>query len=259
LGGGLRSMGHFFATFFQDPLDADPCFGGKKLALAICLTPPGHSLHLFRQMKRLALIGLGLALALAVLLLVYVAILPQFERTSIQLPSYCDGSFSEAEPPARLAYPLPRGMGAGIVVTKDRRIAVVASITHTPPYASDVYFIDEDDNRVLQTEHFPNDATMAGMNDGVVYLYNDKLGYFINAHTGEHEKNILTVDNYGGLSQSDRPILPGASSGVWYVETSAIVSSWSADGAVRLLSHAVMNAIARGCFVDGATGAVTKL
>ncbi len=133
---------------------------------------------------------------------------------------------------------------------------MVASMT---PHASDIFVVNTSSNRIQRMLHFPDNSIMAGTADGVTYLYNDKLGYFLDAHTGAPERNLITVDNYGGLSQSDRPILAGTSSGVWYVETSVIVSSLSADGAVRLRSHAITNAIARGCFVSGMTGAVKKL
>ncbi|HUP28101.1 MAG TPA: hypothetical protein VM409_06670, partial [Chloroflexia bacterium] len=94
---------------------------------------------------------------------------------------------------------------------------------------------------------------------GTIYNYNDKLGYLINEHTGENEENIFLIDNYGGLTESDRPLLPGTSSGKWYVETSAVVSSWSTSGKVKSRPHLKMNGIARGCYVSGTTGEVTHL
>jgi hypothetical protein len=100
---------------------------------------------------------------------------------------------------------------------------------------------------------------MASIDDGILYLYNDKLGYPIDERTGEFEHNILLIDNYGGLSGSDRPLLPNDSSGNWYFETSAVVSSWNTNGTVRSRPHLTMNGIARGCYVSGATGQVIPL
>ena len=47
--------------------------------------------------------------------------------------------------------------------------------------------------------------------------------------TGELHDSILTIDNYGGLSETDRPIIGHTSSGNWYFETTAVVSSWGSS------------------------------
>jgi hypothetical protein len=74
----------------------------------------------------------------------------------------------------------------------------------------------------------------------------------------EKIKNILVIDNYGGLSESDRPILMGTSSGHWYMETAAVISSWQVDGSVRSRPHLTFNGIVQGCFISGSTGRVTR-
>jgi hypothetical protein len=209
---------------------------------------------------KIFLISLGFGvIAIFMLFICVCVILPQFERTSVQLPASCDGSYAGTQPPDSLAYALPDGKGTGILVARGDGIAVVAMVTSVTPHASDIFVVNTSSNGIQRMLHFADVSIMAGTADGVMYLYNDKLGYFLDAHTGAPEGNLITIDNYGGLSESDRSILVGTSSGVWYVETSVIVSSLSADGAVRLRSHAIMNAIARGCFVSGTTGAVKKL
>ena len=70
---------------------------------------------------------------------------------------------------------------------------------------------------------------------------------------------ILLIDNYGGLSETDRPVISHASSGNWYFETTAVVSSWNTDGTVKSRPHLKMNGIARGCYVSGATDEVVSL
>jgi hypothetical protein len=187
------------------------------------------------------------------------AIWPQFERTSVPLPAACDGAYLSAEPAGALAYALPGNQGTGILVAKGEDTAVVAMVASTAPHASAIYVVDTKVNQIMRVLQFPNDAIMAAIDGGIVYLYNDKIGYFLYAQTGAPENTLVRIDNYGGLSPSDRPVLMQASGNKWYVETSAIISSWDADGSVRSLLRLNMNAVARGCFINGTTGEVTRL
>jgi hypothetical protein len=81
----------------------------------------------------------------------------------------------------------------------------------------------------------------------------------MDARTGEFEETFLLIDNYGGLSESDRAIISRGSSGHWYMETTAVISSWNIDGTVRSRSHLTFNGIARGCFISGDTHEVIRL
>jgi hypothetical protein len=64
------------------------------------------------------------------------------------------------------------------------------------------------------------------------------------------------IDNYGGLSETYRPLISRASSGHWYMETTAVISSWHIDGRVISRPHLTFNGIARGCFISGDSGEV---
>jgi len=119
--------------------------------------------------------------------------------------------------------------------------------------------VNRSDNRILRRMDFPDDTIIATIDSGMVYLYNDKRGYLIDARTGAPEKTFLIIDNYGGLSGSDRPVLPGATEGRRYLETTAVVSSWSTDGTVRSRSRLTMNGTAYNCFVMGKTGEVVEI
>lgn len=202
--------------------------------------------------------GIVFGVVFALFILMYLVI-PQFQRTSIRLPAACDDSAISSPLPAPLAYPLLETGGTGILVADDAETAVVAAIAPTPPYPSEIYILDKADNHILQTLDFPNDVIMGAVDEGIVYLYNDKLGAVLDARTGAFKHNFSLIDNYGGLSQSDRPMLMGTSDGSWYVETSAVISSWGADGSVRSRPHIVLNAVARSCFINGQTGEVTEL
>jgi hypothetical protein len=197
--------------------------------------------------------------AALVLFFIAYAVLPQFDRTSVQLPESCNGFDSSPRPASVPAYELP-GTGTGVLVTGNEKTAVVAIIDSTKaPYPATVSVVNRSDNRILRRMDFADDTTIAAIDSGVVYLYNDKLGYLINARTGALEETFLKIDNYGGLSASDRPVLPGVTEGRRYLETTAVISSWSTDGTVRSRSRLTMNGIAYNCFVNGETGEIVEI
>jgi hypothetical protein len=185
-------------------------------------------------------------------------ILPQFARTNVQLPAFCDGFDSSFDPPSHLRYTLP-DMGTGILITSDAESAVVALVDYNhPPFPTTVFLVNKNDNHILQSMKFNNDVISAAIGEGTVYIFNDKLGYLVDAHTGEFEETFLIIDNYGGLTQSDRPLVSRASSGNWYMETTAVISSWNIDGTVVSRPHLTFNGIALGCFISGSTHEVTR-
>ena len=185
-------------------------------------------------------------------------VLPQFDRANILLPSYCDGFDGTFDPPPQITYTLPDG-SVGISIVSDEGTAVVATIdTQHQPYPTTVLIINRADDHILQSMTFQNDVVSAAIGQGAVYIYNDKLGFFFDARTGNLEDNIFTIDNYGGLTQTDRPVVSQASSDNWYMETTAMISSWNADGTVISRPHLTFNSIALGCFVSGNTHEVMR-
>lgn len=184
---------------------------------------------------------------------------PLLDRTSVQLPAICDEFDGRFDPSFPLSYTLPN-VGTGVLITSDAQSAVVAMIDDNhPPFPSTLFLVNKSDNQVIRSMSFSNDVISAAINDDILYIYNDKIGYIIDARTGEFVKNFFTLDNYGGLSQSDRPFISRASSGNWYMETTAVISSWKIDGTVVSRLHLTFNGIALGCFVSGQTRDVTKL
>jgi hypothetical protein len=205
--------------------------------------------------------GAVFALAALSFILTY-AIYPAFQRTSVLLPASC-GSFAGAQPPASFVYDLP-GVGPTTLVTSDARSALVAAIDfRSPPFPSTVYLVRKSDYHILWSAHFANDLIAAKIDDGkdgTLYLYNDKLGFWIDSRTGLPERKIFTIDNYGGISPSDRPVFASAAStGRWYMETSAMISSWNQDGSVVLRRRVIFNGTAFNCYVNGSTGSVEQL
>ncbi|HMA36370.1 MAG TPA: hypothetical protein VKY74_18080 [Chloroflexia bacterium] len=204
----------------------------------------------------------GSSLVFGLTLLLFIAtyvVLPEFDRANVQLPAACDGFHGVLDLPSRLKYALPDGQG-GVLLAESAESVVAATIDgHQSPFASTAYLVRKRDNAVLARMPFPNDVVMAAIQTGTVYLYNDKLGYPLKERSGEHEDTILLIDNYGGLTETDRPIIGLTSSGHWYFETTAVVSIWHSDGTVQSRPHLQMNGIARGCYVSGLTGEVIPL
>jgi hypothetical protein len=200
--------------------------------------------------------GMTFGVAFMLSVLVYV-VYPQFERTSVQLPASCDGFEGGFNPPDHLTYTLSDA-STGILIISNAEMAVVAVIDYEhAPYQSTVLLVSTSDKVILQSLPFPDDIISAAMDRDVLYLFNDKLGYLFDSRTGRPIHPFMTIDNYGGLSEWDRPILLGASDGHWYVETTAIFSLWYADGTVVSHRHLTFNAIVRDCFVAGDTHTVT--
>ncbi len=189
-----------------------------------------------------------LALAVFSLLSIY-AIQPEFERTSVRLPAVCG------------AFPDSTGSRPTVTLTGDAQTDVVVAIdSKTPPFPSTVSLVRKSDKQTLWSTGFDDDFLAAGIDGGILYLYDDKLGYWIDTRNGQPRHELFTIDNYGGLSPTDRPVFVArAPTGHWYMETSAVISSWNRDGSVIPRRRYTFNATAFNCFINGTTGGVTPL
>lgn len=245
----LREPGPLFYPFAGLIFFAAPIMGGIIAAFRTQQDRPGAFL-------------LSAATVFAVVFVLFVfiyVVLPQFARTNVRLPAFCDGFDGSYDPPAHLLYSLP-GVGDGILITSDEQSAVVAVMdADHPPFPSRALLVDKRDNRILLTMPFGNDSISAAIAEGTLYIFNDKLGYLIDARTGQFQEHFLLIDNYGGLTASDRPFISRASDGHWYMETTAVISSWNVNGKVIPRRHLTFNGIARGCFIAGDTRDVTPL
>jgi hypothetical protein len=244
----LREPGSAYYPFACLVFLVGPLLGGMVAAWR----SPGHRPRAF-----LLAGGAVFAIAFSLFFVAYAA-LPQFARANVRLPESCAGFDGTFDPPSGIAYTLPDGT-IGILLAEDARSAVVARPASVAPFATDVFLLDMDTGAVLQGFHVGNDVVSAAVDDGIAYIYNDKLGYLFDSHTGEFAETLLLIDNYGGLSESDRPIISRASDGHWYMETTAVISSWHLDWQVRSRPHLTFNGIARGCYIDAETGDVTPL
>jgi hypothetical protein len=246
----LHEPGSTFYLFAGLVLLIGPLIGG----IAAAWKTQGHPRKAF-----FASSGVTLGIVWVLFIFTYL-VFPIFNRASVKLPEVCDGYTGSFDPPSSLAYTLPDAE-TGVLITGDAQSALVAVIDYIhPPFPSTVFLVNKSDNKIIQTLSFDNDVISAAIDGDTLYLYNDKIGYFIDARTGELENNFLTIDNYGGLSESENPImLSPISSGHWYMETSAVITSWNVDGSVKSRRYLTFNGIALGCFIYGDTHNVTVL
>ncbi len=254
----IAGMGYIFLLHEPGPLfypfAAMVFFGGPLIG-----GTTGAHLSFANKYRAFLFSACAVFVAALVLFFITYAILPHFDRTSVHLPESCNGFSGTMHPNSALAYDLS-GIGTGVMVAGSEQTAVIAMIDYSKaPYPSTVHIVNKSDNQSLRHMDFADNTIIATIDGGIVYLYNDKLGYFLNARTGEREQRFLLIDNYGGLSASENPVLPGSPDGRRFLETSAVISSWSTDGTVRSRPRLTMNAVAYNCFVNGTTGEIVEI
>lgn len=247
----LREPGSAFYLFAGLVFLVGPFIGGL---VAVAKTPEP-------QRRRVFFLPSFVTFAIVSLLFIFVYLVqPIFARTSVQLPEVCNRNPGNFNPPPELVYTLPDGE-AGVLIASNPQFALVSIIDYQqPPFPSTLFVVDKSNNSIVNRMDFNDDIISASFDESTLYLFNDKIGYFIDIRTGEPENSFVTMDNYGGLSESDRPILMAAnSSGEWHLETSAVITSWHTDGSVKSRRHLTFDGIALGCFVEGATHNVSVL
>jgi hypothetical protein len=253
-------LGLVYFSLLREPGSAFYPFAGLICAAAPVLGGTITAVRMREKWLRGWLVSAASAFAIAFMLFVLVYVVsPQFARSNVKLPAACDGFDDGIDVPDYLVTSVP-GVGDGILIVDDTESSVVAVIdVKHAPFPSTAYLLRKRDNSILLTMHFPNDVISAAMADGTLYLFNDKLGYLLDTRTGKRLESFLIIDNYGGLTTTDRPFISRASDGAWYMETTAIISSWNVDGSVVSRPRLTFNGIARGCFVDGDRREVTQL
>jgi hypothetical protein len=184
---------------------------------------------------------------LLILSLLSYVVIPVFSYDGVQIPASCiNASNSGSHLPSYLNYTVP-GIGTGTLITSDKKSAVVAITDHDHlPFGSTVFLINKSNNKIIRSLQFNNDIIGAAIDDGVLYIFNDKIGYIIDTDDGEFVKKIFTIDNYRGIYTSDNNT---------YMQTTLEISALNADGSV--LSHRRMNmsCITYGCLISPSTDA----
>ena len=195
--------------------------------------------------KAIALAGSAAAVLVVVIILFGLSyvVLPLFSYARVQIPAACiaDASRSISHLPSERNYAVP-GAGTGTLIASDAESAVVAMIDYAhSPWPSTVYLVSTSDRQVLGSMHFDNDFISAAYSPGLLVLFNDKIGYFIDPSTGQSVENLMTIDNYRGVFEAGQAT---------YMQTTGTLSMLYSDG--KVLSHVplALSGIAFGCFIQ---------
>jgi hypothetical protein len=182
----------------------------------------------------LAVTATVLVVALVVIApLVGYALLSPF--TGVPVPATCAGG--TAVPSPRLV-PVP-GQGEGTVIAADGPSTVVAvPAPDGRTTGGSLNLITDGD--VVFSLPVVSRAVAAGVGDGRAYLFDDKIGYILDAATGVPVPRALTIDNYRGLYMAG---------GVEHVQTSLEIAIVGSSGQPFVAHGLPFGAVVDGCLV----------
>jgi hypothetical protein len=151
---------------------------------------------------RLARIAAALGVAALIIIVAPIVVLAVLALVSpyasTAIPASCSGAAPQM--PADRDVTVPgAGMGTLLASEADSNVVVVTDPGETP--ALTAYIVDTRAGTVIEHLGIASEAVVAAISDGVVYLFDDKLGYMIDASTGERVQRLIEVDNYRGLSR----------------------------------------------------------
>lgn len=194
-----------------------------------------------RLVRRKAVLSCGAVVAILLLpfpILIAIALLAPYG--SAPVPTSCDQQ--AAHLPADRAATVP-GVGLGTLLAGDGRtsaIAVPDPATGAP--IGTVYIVDVQGHRVVWSLRLASHVVVAAISDGIVYVFDDKIGYMVQASTGQLVPKLFETDNYRGLY---------VSGGERVLQTDAEISTVALGGTVFSYRHLDFAGIAYGCFVGG--------
>ncbi|HEX4206859.1 MAG TPA: hypothetical protein VHZ51_22185 [Ktedonobacteraceae bacterium] len=178
-------------------------------------------------------------MALFIILLSYFVVQPVLAPfDSVQVPPNCTTSLSHL--PESRDY-IIAGDGRGTLLAENTSTAVVVAADYgKAPFIAYVHVIDKASERIIQTFDFHNDIVDAGFDGDTLYLFNDKLGYFVDTKSGALLHNIIETDNYRGLFESN---------GNRFVQSDITVSAITSTWHLIVRHHFHMSSIAYGCYL----------
>lgn len=187
------------------------------------------------RLSMVKVVPVGIFGLLCVLLLFIFIVLPLFAPFgSVNVPASCTDQTSHL--PASRQYAVP-GIGTGTLLVENADIATVVVADYgQAPFYTHVYVVNRRTNQVTNYFDFPTNVVDAGFDDTTLYLYNDKLGYFLSATSGERVSYIVTNDNYRGLFEPNR------------VQSDLVISGVTTDGTVMFRHYVRVSNIVHGCY-----------
>jgi hypothetical protein len=172
-----------------------------------------------------AVVGLVLLALLSVPVTTLVA-----PYSSRPIPADCTSSSTHIS--ADRILQLPEIGGAWLVVADSDAEVVFASGTG--------YLLKLPDRSVLWQQSFASGEISAALQSGTAYVFDDKIGYFLNTATGEVERHVVESDNYRGLFTSGNGR---------QVQTDMVYSALGPGASLTLRLHLDFAVIADGCVI----------
>jgi hypothetical protein len=125
------------------------------------------------------------------------------------------------------------GIGAAWLVAADSDAEVVFG-------SGTAYLLKLPGRSVLWQRPFASGEISAALQSGTAYVFDDKIGYFLNPTTGEVQRHIVESDNYRGLFTSGS---------ARRVQTDMVYSALGPGASVALHLHLDFAVIADGCVI----------
>lgn len=189
-----------------------------------------------RLARRAALFGVAALIVLVAPMIALAVLALVSPYASTLIPASC--SAAAPQMPADRDATVP-GVGVGTLLASggDTNVVVVTDPGPTP--APTAYIVDTRAGKVIERLGIASEAVVAAISDGVVYLFDDKIGYMIDASTGERVHRLIETDNYRGLY---------VSGGDRFLQTDAEISTLFGRSLFSF-QHLDFTGIASGCFV----------
>jgi len=149
-----------------------------------------------RLARRAALFGVAALIVLVAPIVTLTVIALVSPYASAAIPASCS-SAAPRMPVDRDATVPGIGVGTLLASGADTNVVIVTDPGRTP--AMTAYIVDTSAGTVLGQLGIASEVVVAAIRDGVVYLFDDKIGYMIDASTGERVHRLIETDNYRGL------------------------------------------------------------
>ena len=150
--------------------------------------------------------------------------------SSRPIPTDCTAASAHISADRILQVP---GIGTNWLVASDSDAEVV--------FGSDTaYLVRLPGRSVLWEQSFASGEISAALQSGTAYVFDDKIGYFLNTTTGEVQRRIVESDNYRGLFTSGS---------ARQVQTDMVYSALGPGTSLTLHLHLDFAVIADGCVI----------
>ena len=135
-----------------------------------------------RLARRAALFGAAMLIVLVAPIVALAVLALVSPYASAAIPASCSAAAPQMPADRNVTVP-GAGVGTLLAAGADTNVVVVTDPGQTP--ALTAYIVDMRAGKVIEHIGIASEAVVAAIREGVVYLFDDKIGYLIDASTGE--------------------------------------------------------------------------